>query len=55
MHCCLNLFTYQAYFLFGYMYIRARSIAVYMHICVTTAVSVHIVIAGTFIMPTSCH
>ena len=29
MYCCLHLFTYKAYFLFGDMYIRARFTAVY--------------------------
>ena len=33
MYCCLHLFIYQVYFLFGDMYIRARFTAVYAYMC----------------------
>ena len=39
----------------GHTYIRARFTAVYIYRRVTTAVSVHIITAGTFNMPASCH
>ena len=39
---CIYLHS-RYFFLFGYMYVRSRFTAVYtMHICVTTAVPVHI-------------
>ena len=33
MYCCLLLFIYQVYFLFGDMCIRARFTAVYAYMC----------------------
>ena len=32
-YCCLYFFTYQVYFEFGDMYIRARFTAVYAYMC----------------------
>ena len=41
MYCCLHLFTYQVYFYLGTL-IFVHGSLLYMHICMTTAVSVHI-------------
>ena len=44
MYCCLHLFTYQVYFLFGYTYIRARFTAVYAYMNDYSGVGTHYVL-----------